>query len=60
VKIFVKVNEVHGQGWARSQNRYKKVIRYDLISIRYDMKKQLSEKYCLNFDTEIIIFFFQM
>ncbi len=44
------------QGWARSQKWDKKVIRYKLISIWYNTiwKWQFSERYHLNFDTEII------
>ncbi len=32
------------QAWVRSQNRYKKLIRYDSISIRYNMKMTILKK----------------
>jgi hypothetical protein len=41
--LFLRQNKVE-QGWATSQNRDKKVIRYELISIQYDMKMTILRK----------------
>jgi hypothetical protein len=46
MKIFVKVIEPRMGKIAKLRQ---KVIRYDLISIQYDMKKQLSEKKMFKF-----------
>jgi hypothetical protein len=41
--LFLRQNKVE-QGWATSQNRDKKVIRYELILIQYDMKMTILRK----------------
>ncbi len=55
MKIFVKVNEPRMGKITKSIQKSDKIL-FDINSIRYE--KQLSEKKCLNFDTEIINFFF--